>query len=321
LGRTEAVAGGPLLICGAVLIDDLVFADGRALDGVLGGAAFYALSGAALWDDDVVLLRGAGADAEQRIVPWMRRAGLSVARLRLDGLYTPRNILIYRDDGGRTETPAFGPDHLQRLQPQGGDLAAALVGARGAYVFHDVDAAFWTPVIAARRAQGAILLWELSSDICGPGHLAAVAAVASQVDALSINLEETRGLFGDLPMPALIAGLRGLGAPAAFLRCGPAGSVVITPDEAVRVPACPGAVVDVTGAGNAYGGGALAGLAAGAGALNAAQMGAVAAQLTIAQHGPFAPREAAVRAHAHATLGDLALFTAPSTSGPRHVSL
>jgi sugar/nucleoside kinase (ribokinase family) len=295
---------GSLLICGAVLVDDLAFADGRTLDGVLGGAALYALAGAALWDDDVLLVSGAGEDAENHVLPWMRQAGLASSALRLDGPFTPRNILVYRSDGTRTETPAFGPDHFARLQPQASDLIAAMSGARGAYVFRDADAMFWSPVIAAAWAQNTLLLWEISADICTPDRRAEVASIAAGVDALSINREEARGLFGALELPGLLQGVRGLGAPVTFLRCGGDGSFVLTVGETAPVPAGPAVVVDVTGAGNAYGGAALAGLAAGAGPLRAARMGAVAAQLTIAQHGPFAPREAAVRAQARAALND-----------------
>ncbi len=297
---------GPLLVCGAILIDDLAFADGRVLDGVLGGAAIYALAGAALWDDEVVLVSGGGQDAETRVLPWMRDAGLADTGLRLEGPFTPRNILVYRADGTRTETPAFGPDHFARLQPCAAEVARALAGARGAYVFHDADKAFWSKVVAAARANGALLLWEISSDICAQSRLPEIAAVAARVDALSINLEESRGLFGDLPMAGLVRGLRGLGAPATFLRCGEEGSFVVTPGDVVQLPAWPAEPVDVTGAGNAYGGGALAGLAAGAGPVRAGQMGAVAARLTLAQHGPFAPRDGAVRARARALLSGLA---------------
>src|SRR5882757_7304968 len=104
---TGAVRSGPLLVNGGILIDDLVFADGRVLDGVLGGAALHALAGAALWDDDVLLVGGVGEDAEDKILPWMRRAHLSTAGLRISGDFTPRNILAYRADGLRTETPVF----------------------------------------------------------------------------------------------------------------------------------------------------------------------------------------------------------------------
>lgn len=292
------------MICGGVLIDDLTFADGRVLPGVLGGAALYALAGAALWHDDVVLVAGAGQDAEAHILPWMRQAALSPSGLRLDGPHTPRNDLVYRADGTRTETPAFGPEHFERLQPTAQDIAAAMTDGAAAYVFRDADPLFWAPVAQAARASGALLLWEVSADVCTPSQRHAVAAAARQVGALSINLEETEGLFGARTRREMFDDLRGLGAPVVFLRCGAQGSFVITPGDVVQTPARPARAVDVTGAGNAYGGGALAGLALGADPVRAGQMGAISAQFTIAQHGPFAPRDASVRARAMASLND-----------------
>ena len=52
-----------------------------------------------------------------------------------------------------------------------------------------------------------------------------------------------------------------------------------------RIPAVPTAVVDVTGAGNAYGGGFLVGLASGADPVEAALMAAVSASFALEQFG------------------------------------
>jgi sugar/nucleoside kinase (ribokinase family) len=287
---------GPLLICGAVLIDDLAFADGRTLDGVLGGAALHALAGAALWSDDVVLVSGAGLDAESHILPWMRRAGLGAERLKLAGAFTPRNILVYHAGAPRTETPAFGPEHFERLQPTSADLVAALPGAAGVYVFRDARLSFWAPVLEAARRHATPVLWEISADACEPGQHEQIAAVAGQVAALSINLEETLALFGHKPLEALTEDLRALGAGTVFLRCGADGSRVITANAVAAIPACSATVVDVTGAGNAYGGAALAGLKQGP--VQAGRMGAVAARFAIAQYGPFDPRDPHIRAQA-----------------------
>jgi sugar/nucleoside kinase (ribokinase family) len=283
--------GGRLLVCGGLLIDDLTFADGRRLPRVLGGAALYALAGAALWHDDVVLVSGAGQDAQDHVLPWMARAGLSAERLRIEGPHTPRNDLVYRPDGTRTETQLFGPAHFERLQPSAADIARALPTGGGAYVFQGAAPGFWAEVGAAARAQGAVLLWEIAGDACTAAALPQVRQAAAEVDALSINLEEAQGLFGPGPVSALVEALRGLGAPIVFLRCGEHGSLALTVDSAAQIPAVAGEVVDVTGAGNAYGGAALAGLAGGADAAKAGLMGAIAAGLAIAQHGPFEPRD------------------------------
>jgi sugar/nucleoside kinase (ribokinase family) len=299
-----AVRFAPLLVQGGILIDDLAFSDGRVLDGVLGGAALHALAGAAVWDDDVLLVGGVGEDAENNILPWMRRARLSTVGLRIAGDFTPRNILAYRADGSRTETPAFGPDHFARLQPGAADLVSRMAVARGAYVFRDANLAFWTPVLQAARRARITLLWEISAESCTPACRVDIGAVAGQIAGLSLNLEEATAIFGDKPREALIADIRSLGAEVAFLRCGAEGSIVISAQDAVPVPAYPALVVDVTGAGNAYGGGALAGLVGGGDPVRAGRMGAIAARLTVGQYGLFSPRDETVRVYARAALSN-----------------
>lgn len=296
-----------LLVHGGILIDDLTFVDGRTMEGVPGGAALYALAGAALWNENVLLIGGVGRDAERHILPWMRDAGLSTAGLRIDGEFTPRNILVYRADGSRTETPAFGVEHFAGLQPGADELIARLPGARGAYVFHDAEPGFWEPVLGAVRQHDVTLLWEISGESCRPERLPEIARIAGSVAGLSLNLREATDIFGEKPRRALIECIRGLGAAVAFLRCGAEGSIVIWAQSSAAVPAYPAAVVDATGAGNAYGGGALAGLARGAEPVRAAHMGALAARLALRQHGPFVPRDAGVRSGVYAALSDSGL--------------
>lgn len=293
-----------LLVHGGILIDDLTFADGRSIDGVPGGAALYALAGAALWDEDVLLIGGVGRDAERHVLPWMRDAGLSAAGVRIAGEFTPRNIFVYRADGSRTETPALGPDHFARLQPGADELVSRLPRARGAYVFHDAEPAFWEPVLRAAREHRAVLLWEMAAESCSPDCLPEIARIAGGIAGLSLNLQEAADIFGEKPRHALIEDIRGLGAGVAFLRCGAEGSIVIWAQNTAAIPAYPASVVDATGAGNAYGGGALAGLARGAEPVRAAHMGALAARLALGQHGLFAPRDAGIRSGVYAALRD-----------------
>ncbi len=279
---------GPLLVHGGILIDDLTFLDGRVINGVLGGAALHALAGAALWDDDVLLIGGVGGDADENVLPWMRSAGLSTVALRIVGEFTPRNIFVYRADGSRAETPAFGAEHFARLQPGADELLARWGQARGAYVFHDADMGFWQPIIQAVREHPVPLLWEISADSCRPDRLPDIGNIAGRIAALSLNLQEATDIFGNKQPRALVEDIRALGAGVAFLRCGAQGSIAIGAQDSVAVSAYPASVVDVTGAGNAYGGAALAGLAQGANAVRAARMGALAARLAVGQHGLFA---------------------------------
>ena len=55
------------LIVAAVLMDNLVFADGSQRENIPGGAGLYALAGAALFSDNAVLVTGTGEDLPQNL--------------------------------------------------------------------------------------------------------------------------------------------------------------------------------------------------------------------------------------------------------------
>jgi len=83
----------------------------------------------------------------------------------------------------------------------------------------------------------------------------------------------------------LIQRLHDAGAQVVALRMGAHGSLVSDGASLVHVPALPAAVVDPTGAGNAYCGGFLAGYLQTGDVLTAARYGTVAASFLVEQAG------------------------------------
>jgi sugar/nucleoside kinase (ribokinase family) len=286
-------------------MDTLVFADGRAEQEVAGGAGLHALAGAALFSDDVLLVTGTGEDLPQTFGPWLDRNGLSRDGLRFADPHTPRNLLHYIDERTRTETPIYGDEHFRRAEPNAADLERAIVGARSAYIFRNDDPAFWDRALALHRQCPFVLLWEIALDACSPAQRPAIEQLVAQVDALSLNLEETRLIFSRADETELVRLLAAWPAKHIFLRVGGRGSYVIEQGAARFIPSLGVEPVDVTGAGNAYSGAALVGLAQGLDGAQAAAMGAVAAGMAIRQLGLPEPRDPVVRDDARATLGAL----------------
>ena len=274
-----------LLIVGAVLIDDLLFADGTRQENVPGGAGLYALAGAAIFDAKPVLLTGTGRDFSQTFGPWMERNGLGTHGLRFADDRSPRNVLKYHTDGGRTETPVFGLDHFARIEPRPDDIARFSQSARAIYVFRNTDA-FWDGFRQIEFAERPLVLWEIALDACYPENLPRIEAILANVDALSINLDEARGIFATDDEEDVLRRLAEWPVRAVFLRAGARGSYVLCAGKTTFVPSLPVEAVDVTGGGNAFGGGALAGLAQGLSARDAAIMGTVAASFAVSQYGP-----------------------------------
>ena len=281
-----------------VIIDDLRFAGGGGRRGALGGAGSYAAAGlrlAARPVERVGIACGVGEDfPASEHAAWFRENDVDTAGLERRGRRTPRSNVVYRAEDARTETPAFGGEHFARMAPRVDRMPPAYRGARGYYLFQDHAAASWRGAAALRAAgNGAALLWELHAAAAEPDCWPAVAARLAQVDLVSLNLAEGRRLCGRQEPQAIVARLLQTGVGGVALRLGAAGALLARgPAECWRIPAWPAPAVDVTGAGNAFGGALLAGLGrlgrrserkdwprSGCGA-------AAAASLMIAQSGP-----------------------------------
>ena len=142
-----------------------------------------------------------------------------------------------------------------------------------------------------RKHEDPIILWEPWDIFCVPENMARFGELAHLVDVVSPGLRDVQMLTGvDDPHEAGNLLIRE-GARLAVLRMGAAGSRIIKPDGGVySVPALAvEPVVDVTGAGNAYCGGFLVGLALTGDPLKAGAYGAVSASFALEQFGAFYP--------------------------------
>lgn len=271
-----------------VIVDDLRFPSGAERRGVLGGAGSYAAAGLRLAADRVGIACGVGEDfPASDHATWFRANGIDTAGLQPRGPRTPRSSVVYHVEDARTETPLLGPAHFARMAPAIGRLPAAYRNATGYYIFRDHDAAFWEEAAALRAASGAVILWELHAASTEPGCWPEVAARLANVDVVSLNLAEGRRLCGRDAPREIVRRLLDTGVGGVALRLGADGALLGRPPaECCHVPAWPAAVVDVTGAGNAFGGALLAGLGAGQDWPESGCGAAAAASLMLEQHGP-----------------------------------
>ncbi|MQT14796.1 carbohydrate kinase family protein [Segnochrobactrum spirostomi] len=278
----------PILVLSNVIIDDLWLADGTHLPNTLGGAATYAAAAARLWWDEVAVVAGVGDDFDTVTAGRFRTFGLRGEGHLRRSPHTIQSRLVYRSDGSRTEVPAYGADHFARLQIIPDDIPAALRPAAASYVFRDLDAVFWESLRRVRGELG-LVLWELHDDGIA-GRWADVAALMPLVDLFSLNLQEARALFGDGSPSRVCDAVLEAGAAAVVLRMGADGALVATPDRRFRVVPPPSPVVDVTGGGNAFCGGFLAGWLLRPGEADfAARCAAASAAHALGQFGPADP--------------------------------
>jgi sugar/nucleoside kinase (ribokinase family) len=188
------------------------------------------------------------------------------------------------------------------------DLTPALLRARCFHLICSPDRLVATVTRLRERlaadgiAPPPMIIWEPVPDLCVPEQAAALRAALPLVDVVSPNHREQAGFFGRTGESARDGGgsvdredvarhsreMLAAGARAVVVRCGREGCYVAHGEGSAWVPAYHGgaeAVVDPTGAGNAFLGGLAVALARGRGWVEAAAWGSVAASFAVEQIG------------------------------------
>jgi len=100
-----------------------------------GGAGFYAMVGMKVWEDDVGLVTGVGADYLLHFQEWYHNNALSMQGMLLKDPHSPKTIIRYAPDGERTEEPVYGWEHYQKMEAVPEEIEPFCVNADGMYVF------------------------------------------------------------------------------------------------------------------------------------------------------------------------------------------
>jgi sugar/nucleoside kinase (ribokinase family) len=290
------------LVAFGIILDDLVFPDGRTALGVLGGGGPQSAFGMRLpalagWTEksDVGLVAGVGRDLPDAARAWLDSAGIDLTGVRISHLPTPRAWQVLEADGRRTqvwrvEGRIVGAQlgrTLDRIPP-------AYRSARGFHLgIHpdepDLDFIYQLRQLhfPVSNTQHPLISLEPFKPADHPPADAALRQLCSAADIFSPNLAEARSLTGEAAPDELARRLAGAGARIVALRMGKDGSLVYAKekDTLIHVPAVPTTVIDPTGAGNAYCGGFLAGYVQAGDALTAAHYGTVAASFLVEQVG------------------------------------
>jgi sugar/nucleoside kinase (ribokinase family) len=220
----------------------------------------------------------------------IRAAGVHYEQpLTGDGLPTARSLILVTPDAERTMNTFLGISSL--LEPadvREGLVAAARVVYCEGYLW-DVDSA----KAAIRKAMqigqsaGAKVALTLSDTFCVDRHRHEwLELIEHHVDIVFANEAEICSLYETDDLDRAMAAVRAHAEVACITRSAK-GSVVLTADEAVTVPAwSTGTVVDTTGAGDLYAAGFLHGFTSGADLFTAGWYGSVAAGECISHTGP-----------------------------------
>jgi sugar/nucleoside kinase (ribokinase family) len=228
---------------------------------------------------DVVSMGAIGDDElGDFLVSVMTRRGVDVSRLARRGTdQTSASILPIRPDGGR---PSFHVPGANLTVGVGDVDLQELAGAEAVHLggpdvtFGLNDPAFFAALDTA-RANGAFVTMDLLSNL--EDLLKGAMAFLPHVDYFLPNEEQLLLATGLTDVEEAAGTLLAHGLSAVLVTLGGEGSLVVTREGAVRVPALPVEVVDTTGCGDAYCAGFIAGLVEGLGVEAAARWGTAAA--------------------------------------------
>jgi sugar/nucleoside kinase (ribokinase family) len=246
-----------------LIIDDIVLPDGRSFMNTLGGAGTHTLVGMRPWSDALGFAAYCGDDLDPQHRSFLETMGVDLRGVTLrPGQRTPRAWQLFEHDERRIEIFRTNITDFDQLKPQFDELPHDYIQARGFHIQWGTLAELAQLIAQLRTANPTVRI------ICEPalahlaGALDANRPVLSQVDVFSPDRDEARALTGTDDIVEIFDHLLHAGARIVALRMGADGSLVGTAaGEYYRVPAVPPlALVDVTGAGNAYCGGFIVGL-------------------------------------------------------------
>jgi len=314
---------------GGLRVDYLITPEGEAHVGLPGGNALYAAVGAALWTDQVGLWARIGANYPPGWLEHLAQRGLDTAGLvRLPSDQDHRTFFAYLPDGRRDDT--HPEEHFRRIQQP---LPLALQGYVHSTPNQDNPNTYeplaiqpddWPPAYKGVKAvqlspnalrshlfiPGKLRQSGVKTVTLDPGERYMTPALSvylrsflPAVDAFLPSDQEIRSLFGSqIAVEKAASILCEWGARIAVIKLGPEGVFVQEQNgRAFHLPPYyqpgSGEVVDVTGAGDAFCGGFMVGLAQSNNALTAAKMGLVSASFALEGYGALyalgVPRQAA----------------------------
>jgi sugar/nucleoside kinase (ribokinase family) len=270
-----------------IIVDDIVFPDGRTAMGVLGGGGLYTAAGMRIWTPDAGVIANVGADFDPAMLeaPDLRADGL-----RVTGRPTLRAWQLFEADGHRTQIRRIAAQDWSEQLRRGDDFPERLASL-GVRAFHLLSRGHPGDSELAQRIAGMGIRLSMEP-IIEEGMSAEqrewALACLRHVEIFSPGVEETRVLLGDRRPVEALREFADRGPRIVAMRRGAAGSLVYERESRrlLRVPAAPANVVDMTGAGNAYCGGMLVGWVEHGRIDLAAAYAAISAALTLEQIGP-----------------------------------
>jgi len=279
---------GPVLTIGEMTLDDVVVEDQDVDWKQPGGGALYSAVGARLWTESAICST-VGQDYPSVLLDQLTSAGIDTSAVRRTTECDSLGLwLLYEQSGARhqLEKAAGGTfQQLDRLRPRAAELSYTPAGIHLAPQSSDGHAAGLEDV----ESSSVLVTLDLLVEPCIDTTRYTQPSFLHRANAFLPSSAEVLALWGHEDIGTLKTQLSRLGFDGTLvIKHGADGVDGAMGDEIVRVPAVPADVLDVTGAGDAFCGGFLAGLIATGDPVTAAAYGVVSASFVVETRGAMA---------------------------------
>lgn len=273
------------LSIGTVIIDDIILPDGESRMARLGGGAVHAIMGMRLWAEHVGLAAPLGEDFPAALRQQLGEL-FDLQGVRDRPMQAPRAWQLFEADGTRHEVFRTDFSQMQYALIRPEEYPEDYKKAKGIHLHCAAEEVpLWVEFLKSHGQP--VILWEPWDPVMVPENRELFRQNAALVDVVSPNLDEGRLMTGKTDPQQVLQALLDLDANCVALRMGEHGSLIGDADgRRIWVPGMLfGSIVDVTGAGNAYCGGFVVGLARTGDLLQAGCSGAVSASFALQQFG------------------------------------
>jgi sugar/nucleoside kinase (ribokinase family) len=273
-----------------IIIDDIVLWDGSTHMSVLGGSGTHALIGMRVWSQSLGFVASVGRDISQSVYTDSldQLGGVDLRAIVIRDKYqTARAWQLFEQDGTRTEIMRTDINEFLDESPTYDEMPADYRDAKGFHLIWGRDLNELKGLVSDLRKSNpkTCLLWEPS-----PDHMKCEATeyreLLHQISIFSPDIDQAAALTDLEDVSEMASVFVDWGAKIVAIRMGERGSYLATSDgNAWLIPAVAKKIVDVTGAGNAYCGGMLVGVADGIEISEAALRASVSASFALEQFG------------------------------------
>lgn len=306
-GDGETPMGLEYFTSGGMRIDYVITADHRAHLREMGGNAIYSAVGARIWSADVGIVSRVGENYPQSWLNQLESVGIHTSGVRrIPGWQDMRTFYAYtdlerRDDmhpeqhfagiglslpddlkGYVHSTPGQDSDGYIPVSPRPDDLPQSYLSAKAAHLA-PLELASHCSLCQALSAAGICITLDPGERYMTPQHLDRVMAFLTQVDVFMPSEQEVRSLLGPVDLWEAACRFAEAGPRVVVIKIGARGALVYNCQTHTkhRVPAVAVDVVDVTGAGDSFCGGFMAGYQETGDPVLAAHYGSVSASFVL----------------------------------------